>query len=217
MRTEREGERESSVSVGRMGRGEGAEGTLLRRMAMPAPTKVFSCRFPGEEQYEVVCKIGKGSYGTVVKARCRGTGEEVAIKHIDRVFADPADAVRTIRELRFLRMLKHPAIVVVETVLHPANPARFDDIFIVTELLDSDLSQLIRRRETITPAQKRWLAYQLLEGLAYLFHSTLACVSCPSHGGVTLTQRTRVPEQVHPRGQHLPPRLEAGKPPGVGS
>ncbi len=151
-----------------MGLGEGAEGALMKRMAKPAPSRIFNCRFPGEEQYEVVCKIGKGSYGTVVKARCRGTGEDVAIKHIDRVFADPADAVRTIRELRFLRMLKHPSIVGVSTVLHPANPARFDDIFIVTELLDSDLAQLIRRREPITAAQKRWLAYQLFEGLAYI-------------------------------------------------
>lgn len=96
----------------------------MKRMAKPAPSRIFSCRFPGEEQYEVACKIGKGSYGTVVKARCRGTGEDVAIKHIDRVFADPADAVRTIRELRFLRMLKHPSIVGVSTVLHPANPAQ---------------------------------------------------------------------------------------------
>jgi serine/threonine protein kinase len=151
-----------------MGRGAGAETTLRTKISKPAPSRIFNCRFPGEEQYEVVCKIGKGSYGTVVKARSRGTGEDVAIKHIDRVFSDPADTVRIIRELRFLRMLKHPAIVGVSTVLHPANPARFDDIFIVTELLDSDLSQLTRRRESITPAQKRWLVYQLFEGLAYM-------------------------------------------------
>ena len=150
-----------------MGKGSGITGTgLMQRIA--EPSRVFNCRFPGEATYEVVCKIGKGSYGTVVKARSRRTGEEVAIKHIDRVFADPADAVRTIREVKLLRVLDHPAIVNVRTVLQPANPASFDDIFIVTELLSSDLSQLIRKREPTTPGQKRWLAYQLFEGLAYI-------------------------------------------------
>ena len=43
-------------------------------------------------------------------ARNRHTGEKVAIKHIDRVFADKADTVRIIRELRFLRVLKHPNV-----------------------------------------------------------------------------------------------------------
>ena len=150
-----------------MGKGSGiADTSLMRRIA--EPSRVFNCRFPGEASYEVVCKIGKGSYGTVVKARSRQTGGEVAIKHIDRVFADPADAVRTIREVKLLRVLDHPAIVNVRTVLQPANPASFDDIFIVTELLSSDLSQLIRKREPTTPGQKRWLAFQLFEGLAYI-------------------------------------------------
>ena len=38
-------------------------------------------------------------------ARNKHTGEKVAIKHIDRVFADKADTVRIIRELRCVALL----------------------------------------------------------------------------------------------------------------
>ena len=71
-------------------------------------------------------------------ARNKHTGEKVAIKHIDRVFADKADTVRIIRELRFLRLLKHPNIIGVVDVLLPQQRTTFDDIYIVFELLDTN-------------------------------------------------------------------------------
>jgi len=40
--------------------------------------------------------------------RCRTKdGRKVAIKHIDRVFEVREDALRIVRELRFLRLLRH--------------------------------------------------------------------------------------------------------------
>ena len=81
--------------------------------------KFFDSEPKGESKYEVSHVIGKGSYGTVCAARNKHTGEKVAIKHIDRVFADKADTVRIIRELRFLRILKHPNIIGVVDVLMP--------------------------------------------------------------------------------------------------
>ena len=40
--------------------------------------------------------------------RCRTkSNKKVAIKHIDRVFEVREDALRIVRELRFLRLLKH--------------------------------------------------------------------------------------------------------------
>ena len=82
-------------------------------------SQFFTSEPKGEAKYEVSHVIGKGSYGTVCAARNKHTGEKVAIKHIDRVFADKADTVRIIRELRFLRILKHPNIIGVVDVLMP--------------------------------------------------------------------------------------------------
>ena len=100
-------------------------------------SQFFTSEPKGEAKYEVSHVIGKGSYGTVCAARNKHTGEKVAIKHIDRVFADKADTVRIIRELRFLRILKHPNIIGVVDVLMPQARTTFDDIYIVFELLVS--------------------------------------------------------------------------------
>ena len=79
-------------------------------------------------------------------AQNRQTHEKVAIKHIDRVLADKADTIRIIRELRFLRLLQHPNIIAVHDVLLPSARTAFDSIYIVFELLDTDLSHLIRSK-----------------------------------------------------------------------
>lgn len=55
--------------------------------------------------------IGKGSYGTVCAATDNQTGERVAIKRISNVFDNVADAVRILREVKLLRLLRHPDVV----------------------------------------------------------------------------------------------------------
>ncbi len=52
--------------------------------------------------------IGKGSYGIVCSAVDQFTGERVAIKKITNVFEHVSDATRILREIKLLRMLKHP-------------------------------------------------------------------------------------------------------------
>jgi serine/threonine protein kinase len=52
--------------------------------------------------------IGKGSYGLVCSAIDNYTGEKVAIKKINNVFEHVSDATRILREIKLLRLLKHP-------------------------------------------------------------------------------------------------------------
>ena len=94
----------------------------------------FQPRWVGESSYSVGARVGKGSYGVVVSAREVSTGRKVAIKHINKVFADRLDAVRIIREVLLARALCHPSIVTVNTVLVPDHPRSFDEVFIVTEV-----------------------------------------------------------------------------------
>jgi serine/threonine protein kinase len=61
-----------------------------------------SCR------YSIDTIIGKGSYGVVCSAVDNYTGEKVAIKKINNVFEHVSDATRILREIKLLRLLKHP-------------------------------------------------------------------------------------------------------------
>lgn len=60
------------------------------------------------KRYTVQEVIGRGSYGVVCAALDTHTGEKVAIKKIQNVFENVADATRILREIKLLRLLKHP-------------------------------------------------------------------------------------------------------------
>jgi serine/threonine protein kinase len=60
------------------------------------------------KRYTVQEVIGKGSYGVVCAAVDNATGEKVAIKKIQNVFENVADATRILREIKLVRLLKHP-------------------------------------------------------------------------------------------------------------
>lgn len=59
-------------------------------------------------RYTIKEVIGKGSYGVVCSAIDNYTGEKVAIKKINNVFEHVSDATRILREIKLLRLLKHP-------------------------------------------------------------------------------------------------------------
>eukprot|EP00937_MAST-01D_sp_MAST-1D-sp2_P005978 g5978.t1 len=130
------------------------------------------------ERYELIARVGKGSYGTVFRARDHSCGgEAVAVKQMHEVFLTPTDALRTLRELVLLRQLRHPTIVRLRDIVQPPSAALANggagitDLFVVFDFVEVDLSQLLARTHT----QARWgkdhvlyLLYQLLGGLRYL-------------------------------------------------
>ena len=90
------------------------------------------------------------SYGTVCAAVDKKTGEKVAIKRIQNVFDNVADATRILREIKLLRMLKHPDIVDIKHIMLPPDASRFKDIYVVFELMESDLHTVIGANDDLT-------------------------------------------------------------------
>lgn len=115
--------------------------------------------------------IGKGSYGTVCAAIDNLTGEKVAIKRIPNVFDNVADATRILREIILLRMLQHADVVEIKHILLPPNPRNFKDVYIVFELMESDLHTVIGANEDLSADHHKVFLYQLLRGLAFI-HDT---------------------------------------------
>lgn len=67
--------------------------------------------------------VGHGAYGIVVSANdSAATMEEfaqVAIKRIDKTFQNALFAKRTLRELKFLRLIDHENIIPLLTIQRP--------------------------------------------------------------------------------------------------
>ncbi|KAI0559617.1 Mitogen-activated protein kinase 14-1 MPK14-1 [Gracilaria domingensis] len=125
-----------------------------------------------EHKYKLEQVIGEGSYGIVCSAVNTETGEKVAVKRIMRVFEEAPEATRTLRELKFLRLLKdHENIITIKDVLLPSDRDRFDDVFVVLELMPTDLMRVLRSRIELSPDHIRWLVFQLIRGIFYIHTS----------------------------------------------
>ncbi|KAK3155955.1 hypothetical protein QOZ80_2AG0100920 [Eleusine coracana subsp. coracana] len=119
-------------------------------------------------RYQIQEVIGKGSYGVVAAAVDTHTGERIAIKKINNVFENVSDAARILREIKLLRLLRHPNIVEIKHIMLPPTRREFRDIYIVFELMESDLHQVIKANDNLTPEHHRFFLYQLLRALKYI-------------------------------------------------
>jgi len=182
--SEEEDDLEDASASARKGSGRGDERARTTRSKSPrsssseddeTPTtsrarEFFANKYWASEgsRYELQEVIGKGSYGTVCAALDRETGRRVAIKKVKNAFEHASDATRILREVALLRTLKHPDIVEVLNILLPPNPRDFNDVFIVFELMETDLHHVIKANDDLTDEHHQFFLYQLLRGLKYM-------------------------------------------------
>ncbi|CAL0315877.1 unnamed protein product [Lupinus luteus] len=128
----------------------------------------FFSEYGDANRYKIQEVIGKGSYGVVCSAIDTHTGEKVAIKKIHDIFAHISDAARILREIKLLRLLRHPDIVEIKHIMLPPSRRDFKDIYVVFELMESDLHQVIKANDDLTKEHYQFFLYQLLRALKYI-------------------------------------------------
>ena len=123
--------------------------------------KDFFTEYGEANRFTIHEVVGKGSYGVVCSATDNKTGEKVAIKKITDVFEHVSDATRILREVKLLRVLKHPDIVEVKHIVLPPNPREYKDIFVIFELMETDLHQVIKANDDLTHEHHQFFLYQV--------------------------------------------------------
>jgi mitogen-activated protein kinase 1/3 len=116
------------------------------------------------DKYEIVKEIGVGSYGSVVQAKVKASGEKVAIKRIGQIFEDLIDGKRILREIAILRRLHNPYIVNIVEIIKPENYKSFNEIYVVLEYAQSDLKKLLKSPYHLEMNHINTLAYGILVG-----------------------------------------------------
>ncbi|XP_047310297.1 mitogen-activated protein kinase 7-like [Impatiens glandulifera] len=134
---------------------------------------VWQTLFEIDTKYVIVKPIGRGSYGVVCSSINRETNENVAIKKIINVFGNCIDALRTLRELMILRVIKHENVISLKDVMLPSNPSIFTDVYMVYELMDTDLHQIIKSSQPLSSDHCKFFIFQLLRGLKYLHSANI--------------------------------------------
>ncbi|KAJ5618506.1 Mitogen-activated protein kinase HOG1 [Penicillium herquei] len=125
--------------------------------------RVGGCKFDLTTRYAGLRLLGVGAHGVV----CAGTdllrNEGVAIKKVHLPFKTSQDAKRIFREVRLLRHLNHDNVVYLRDIF--VSP--LEDIYIVTELLSTDLAHIIRSKP-MDNQFVQYFFYQIMRGLKYI-------------------------------------------------
>mmetsp|Transcript_14832 Transcript_14832/g.19568 ORF Transcript_14832/g.19568 Transcript_14832/m.19568 type:complete len:413 (+) Transcript_14832:205-1443(+) len=114
-------------------------------------------------RYKITKTVGDGTYGSVLKAINRQTGEVVAIKKMKKKFYTWEECMQ-LREVKSLKKLNHPNIVKLKEVIREN-----DELFFVFEYLDGNLYESMKKRERYFPESKiRNIMYQMFQGLSFM-------------------------------------------------
>ncbi|KAK4606248.1 hypothetical protein RGQ29_000493 [Quercus rubra] len=115
-----------------------------------------------------IMPIGRGAYGIVCSVMNSETNEMVAMKKIANAFDNHMDAKRTLREIKLLRHFDHENVVALRDVVPPPLRREFTDVYIATELMDTDLHQIIRSNQSLSEEHCQYFLYQILRGLKFI-------------------------------------------------
>lgn len=115
-----------------------------------------------------IMPIGRGAYGIVCSVLNSETNEMVAMKKIANAFDNHMDAKRTLREIKLLRHMHHENVIAIRDVIPPPLRREFTDVYIATELMDTDLHQIIRSNQILSEEHSQYFLYQILRGLKYI-------------------------------------------------
>jgi mitogen-activated protein kinase 1/3 len=129
--------------------------------------------FTVEDRYEFIKQIGLGAYGVVCSCLDRKTNTKVAIKKVPNAFDDLIDAKRILREIKLLRYFDHENIISLLDVPKPDGRTGFNDIYIVTDLMETDLHRVIYSRQELSDDHIQYFVYQILRGVLYMHSANI--------------------------------------------
>jgi len=115
------------------------------------------------ENYESLGVIGEGTYGVVMKARHRETGQIVAIKKFKESDEDEQVRKTSLREVRVLKQLRHDNVITLLEVFR-----RKGKLHLVFEYVDRTILEVLEKKPNgLDESEVRRFMYQLLRGVEY--------------------------------------------------
>lgn len=90
-------------------------------------------------------------------------------------FQDLIDAKRIVREIKLLskkfvypEFFKHDNIIRLLDILKPQARTGYSDIYIITDLMETDLHRVIYSRQELSDDHIQYFVYQILRGLLFM-------------------------------------------------
>ena len=120
-------------------------------------------------KYEVLGVVGEGAYGVVLKCRNKETQSVVAIKKFKESEDDDVVRKTTMREVKILRMLRHPSIV---SLLEAFR--RKGKLYLVFEYVERNLLEVLEEQPNgLPPTLVQRYIYQLCQAIDWCHSSNV--------------------------------------------
>lgn len=130
---------------------------------------LLGTNFECPDRYRLNRPIGQGAYGIVCSALDVSTNTQVAIKKIAGIVDNQIDCKRTLREMKLLRHFQHENVIRIKDVYVPSSDGpNFKDVYTVSELMDTDLHQIISSDQALTNEHCQYFTYQILKALKHI-------------------------------------------------
>mmetsp|Transcript_24522 Transcript_24522/g.73195 ORF Transcript_24522/g.73195 Transcript_24522/m.73195 type:complete len:401 (+) Transcript_24522:101-1303(+) len=129
---------------------------------------VQGTKFEVDKRYKMIEPMSHGAYGIVCSAEDMELEESVAVKKIEGVFEHITITKRTLRELRILRHLQHENLMQVKNIFMTGTKSEFDEIYVVSELMETDLASTLRSAQVLSDDHCQFFLYQILRGMKYV-------------------------------------------------
>lgn len=124
----------------------------------------FNCR--SVHEYEKLGRLGKGTYGTVFRAKDKHSGAIVALKKLKALNPSEGFEMTSLREIDVLKTLDHVNIIKLVDI---AVGLKQESVFLVFEYCPHDFSQLMfQMPRPFSLGQLKCILFQLLQAVAYL-------------------------------------------------
>ncbi|CEP18275.1 hypothetical protein [Parasitella parasitica] len=129
---------------------------------------VLNQQFIVDKKFQFIREMGQGAYGVVCAAKDCETNEQVAIKKVCRIFEKTILAKRALREVKLLKHFNGHENITSIIDMDIVDLQDFNEIYLVQELMEADLHQIIRSGQPLTDAHFQYFVYQICRGLKYI-------------------------------------------------
>ncbi|RWS05295.1 serine/threonine-protein kinase NLK-like protein [Dinothrombium tinctorium] len=135
---------------------------------LAAAQPMYSSLAIGSQDIQPDRPIGYGAFGVVWSVTDPRDGKRVALKKMPNVFQNLVSSKRVYREIKMLCFFKHENVLSALDILQPPHIDFFQEIYVITELMQSDLHKIIVSSQPLTSDHVKVFLYQILRGLKYL-------------------------------------------------
>jgi serine/threonine-protein kinase BUR1 len=129
------------------------------------------------KEYEILRKLGEGTFGEVYQANRKITGEIVALKKILMHNEKEGFPITALREIKLLKTLDHSNIIRLEEMSierSKIDAKKKATLYMVTPYMEHDLSGMLDNPDIIiTEPMRKCYMLQLFHGLKYLHNSLI--------------------------------------------